>query len=65
MACGSIRDSEINTAYTAGGNTAYDKLKITVVGASFTPFWHCRAVLGRKGPIIYGFLTNLARFEPQ
>ena len=49
MASGSIRDSEINTAYTASGNTAYDKLKITVVGASFTPFWHCRAVLGRKG----------------
>ena len=38
MASGSIRDSEINTAYTAGGNTAYDKVKITVVGASFTPF---------------------------
>lgn len=37
-ASGSIRDTEIKTAYTVSGNTASDKVKLTVVGASISSF---------------------------
>ena len=37
-ASGSIRDSEIKSAYTVSGQTAYDKVNVTVVGATIGAF---------------------------